>query len=501
MTLGNFEHTYSALGYVVFVLMCVSVCIQHSDAQQLLWQRVFDSGVEDCAEGITTDKWGNIIVVGITIPQEIQPPNREDFLIVKYNPFGDTLWTRHYDLTVVDEAYDVTTDHIGNIIVSGCIVNDSTNADIHIVKYAPDGNILWTRTYSNGENVGEFGYGVAVDSKNSIIITGKAYYNWGDYITIKYDSSGNLLWLRTYDGRWEDYAQDVAVDDSDNVIVTGYSDSGINWDWCTIKYSTDGDTLWVRRYDVSLTDRAFGVTTDSEGNVIVVGEVRYLPGSGGRTGMVVKYTPYGDTLWTKIFTDTLQYAEVGTFVDVTTDDQGNIYLAGVYAIWDSIGMLWTDYYIAKCAPTDDTLWTTQCDVSWDDEASGIALDMWGNVIVTGTSEMVYPYGYDYVTMKLQNILDEVTEHHFVPTGFALYPNYPNPFNASTVISYQLPVCSFVSLKVFDLLGREIETLVAEERYAGIYTSTWNAARFASGVYIARLTAGNYVASQKLLLIK
>jgi hypothetical protein len=86
-------------------------------------------------------------------------------------------------------------------------------------------------------------------------------------------------------------------------------------------------------------------------------------------------------------------------------------------------------------------------------------------------------------------------------AFALYQNYPNPFNPSTVISYQLPVRSFVSLKIYDLLGREVETLVSEGKSAGDYAVKWNAMGFASGVYIARLTAGNYVASQKLLLMK
>lgn len=162
---------------LIFCCIIISLYLllgnQQANAQQLLWHRVFDTGVADYAEGIAIDSQNNIIVVGFTIPQQIQPPNREDFLIIKYNILGDTLWTRRYNLTVADEAYGVATDKFGNIIVTGSVHDDTTNADIHVVKFNPDGNILWTRTYSNGEqDVGEFGCGVAVDSKNNIVVAG-----------------------------------------------------------------------------------------------------------------------------------------------------------------------------------------------------------------------------------------------------------------------------------------------------------------------------------------
>jgi len=492
---------------VFYIIALICLLSGLLTAKDILWQRVFDTGVPDYAEGIATDSQGNIIVVGTTIPQKIQPPNREDFLIVKYTPSGDTLWTRRYDITGADEAYSVATDQLGNIIIVGSIHNDTTNWDMHIVKYDSDGNILWTRTYSNGmEDVGEFAYGVATDSKGNIIVTGRgtSVGHFPNYVTLKYDSSGNFIWMREYDGGWEDIARDVTVDDYDNVIVTGYSDSNINWDWCTIKYSPDGDTLWVRRHDVALTDWAFGVATDREGNVIVAGEThQLLPGTGGSSGMVVKYSPQGDMLWTKIFTDTLQFAEVVTFTDVITDDQGNIYLAGVYAWWIQGGQLWTDYYVAKCTSLGDTVWTKRCSYGGRDEASGIALDKWGNVIVTGST---YPspedsYERDYFTVKLQNVVSSIKEPPLVPYHFDLYPNYPNPFNALTTFRYDVSLDMLIKITVYDLQGRNIGVLVNEYKHPGLYEVVWNAANFSSGLYFARMVEGNYTATQKMLLIK
>jgi hypothetical protein len=77
--------------------------------------------------------------------------------------------------------------------------------------------------------------------------------------------------------------------------------------------------------------------------------------------------------------------------------------------------------------------------------------------------------------------------HMLPREVALAQNYPNPFNPTTAISYQLIAISFVTLKVFDLLGREVATLVDGRMEAGTHTAVWNASGFASGVYFYRLS--------------
>jgi len=89
----------------------------------------------------------------------------------------------------------------------------------------------------------------------------------------------------------------------------------------------------------------------------------------------------------------------------------------------------------------------------------------------------------------------------IPRGFALSQNYPNPFNPSTVIGYQLPAVSHVTLKVYDVLGREAATLVNEKENAGYHTVTFNAGNLPSGLYFYRMQASNYSETKKLLLIK
>jgi hypothetical protein len=80
-------------------------------------------------------------------------------------------------------------------------------------------------------------------------------------------------------------------------------------------------------------------------------------------------------------------------------------------------------------------------------------------------------------------------------------NYPNPFNPSTKIKYSVPQSSNVVIKIFDVLGNEIETLVNEEKSTGTYELTWYATNLPSGVYFYQLNAGSFVETKKMLLLK
>ncbi|MCX6165356.1 MAG: T9SS type A sorting domain-containing protein [Ignavibacteriae bacterium] len=89
----------------------------------------------------------------------------------------------------------------------------------------------------------------------------------------------------------------------------------------------------------------------------------------------------------------------------------------------------------------------------------------------------------------------------IPKSFELFQNYPNPFNPTTNIKYQITNSKLVTLRVYDILGKEIATLVNEKKTAGIYEVTFNGSNFASGVYFYRIQAGDFVQVKKMVLIK
>jgi hypothetical protein len=94
----------------------------------------------------------------------------------------------------------------------------------------------------------------------------------------------------------------------------------------------------------------------------------------------------------------------------------------------------------------------------------------------------------------------MVEVEITPSSFSLSQNYPNPFNPSTMIKYSIPTSEFVTLKVFDVLGTEVATLVNEEKPAGGYEVEFNG-KYSSGVYFYKLQVGSFVETKKMVLMR
>jgi hypothetical protein len=122
---------------------------------------------------------------------------------------------------------------------------------------------------------------------------------------------------------------------------------------------------------------------------------------------------------------------------------------------------------------------------------------------TNTIQIAMFWGWfdmDYISVPT-SIITDVEDNYEIPSSYALHQNYPNPFNPTTIISYELPKQSHVVLKVYDLLGREVSTLVNEENSAGLHKVELNGKQLSSGVYFYRLTANDFVQIKKMLLMK
>ena len=106
----------------------------------------------------------------------------------------------------------------------------------------------------------------------------------------------------------------------------------------------------------------------------------------------------------------------------------------------------------------------------------------------------------YVVGLTEVAVEEEVEGQTVPSDFALLQNYPNPFNPSTKISYSIPKSCFVTLTVYDILGKKIQTLVSEFQNANIYSVNFDASKLSSGIYFYKLQAGDgFVETKKMTL--
>jgi len=190
-------------------------------------------------------------------------------------------WVARFSGTVLGKecgASAMAIDDSGNVIVGGWVTNKVTGIDFATVKYTSDGEFLWAKSY-DGIHREDRIKAIAVDTGNNIYVTG-----WSDggsatgmdYATVKYSPAGTELWARRYDGpgHGEDKPVAIAVNDSLNVYVTGWSSTGgINLDFATIKYTSVGDSAWVRRYDggKDSVDKALGMALRGTNDLYVTG--------------------------------------------------------------------------------------------------------------------------------------------------------------------------------------------------------------------------------------
>jgi hypothetical protein len=108
------------------------------------------------------------------------------------------------------------------------------------------------------------------------------------------------------------------------------------------------------------------------------------------------------------------------------------------------------------------------------------------------------------TLYLENQATGIGEDQgsiFSPNSYDLAQNYPNPFNSSTVIKYSILGEGLVTLKVFNIIGEEVATLVSEVKQAGSYQITFNSAQLPSGIYLYRIQSGSFIDTKKMILLK
>jgi hypothetical protein len=353
------------------------------------WVRRYDGpdSSHDYAVDMAVDGSGNVYVIGSSHGGS---GTLDDCATIKYDPDGIELWVERYNgpASLRDRATAITLDSFGNVYVTGYSFQDfTTGYDYVTMKYDPEGNQLWVRTYDGPANSQDYAYAIGVDDSDHVYVTGASPggITGDDYATIKYDSEGNQLWVRRYDGPagGSDRAIDMIIDGSGNVYVTGFSyGDTTNDDYATIKYDSEGNQLWVKRYDGAAgdRDRTSSMCSDASGHIYVTGASHDSEGYDDYA--TVKYDPDGIELWVRRYNGTANQDDSAS--DVAVDASGNVFVVGT-----SYGMGTSDdWATVTYSPEGTEVWVERYDGpnSTEDEASAIAVDDSGYVYVTGIGD-------------------------------------------------------------------------------------------------------------------
>jgi uncharacterized delta-60 repeat protein len=483
--------------------------IKYNAGGDTAWVRYYNGtgNSSDVAKAITVDAAGNAYVTGSS--RSGSASGTEDYFTIKYNAAGDTVWTRRYNGpgNKGDQATAIGIDDSSNVYVTGGSDGGASAQDIFTIKYNTDGVVQWTQRQMGSATFGfsDYGLAMAVTGSGNVHVAGYTddVSQFWDFATIKYDRSGTFLWKGTYQGpvtNVSEQANAVAVDATGNVYVTGVSAADASNDLediVTVKYNASGVQQWINRYSASTFDL---------GNVIAVGSLGgvYVGGASLGSMTTIKYKSNGDTAWVRRYSGTGQ----SQVYAIAVDGSDNVYVAGQSA--GASGDY--DFVAIKYDPAGDTVWTKKYNgpAKSGDEAHAIQVDASGNVYVSGNSTGIGTNGDFYTVKYSQSTTGVESRSNELPSNFHLFQNYPNPFNPTTTITFSLSPNPSptgrgegvrVTLKVYDVLGREVATLLNEERKAGMHSVRLDASQLSTGVYIYTLRAGSFVASKKLLLMK
>ena len=423
--------------------------------------------------------------------------SNSNYFLVKTDADGDTLWTRIYGGQLDAVATDIMQTADNGYAIAGHAMGK-----MYLVKTDSLGTELWTRSYGveflvNAESITSTPEGGFILAGWTSLRPPNPYH---DYYIVKTDSSGNAIWSRQYGGRYNDYAYSIdrCPAPDGGYVIAGASTSNphynndLDWDIFVIRITEDGDTAWTRYYGTyGIAEESFSVVCAPNYRFVVAGN---LLNTHNAVATLLCLGRNGDSLWTASWPppdwpNPRRYAR-----SVALTPEGDFivcgYLDNEYRV--------NNGFVAKVDQNGQQFWSMILNNQSYFYSVQAVND--GGIILAGRLGFADTSDYYLVKLAPDNTGFE-NERPDIPSTITLSQNYPNPFNAQTAIGYSLFKVPDVSIDIFDITGRKIESLIHSKQQPGENEVVWNAGGKASGVYFYRLKAGEITQTRSCILLK
>ena len=499
-------------------------------------QKVYD--FYDVNYYLGTDNSGNIYTIC-----PISASNYyNNILITKFNSIGQELWYRiynsQYNWADVPVGSSVTSN--GDVIVAGNIQTDSVNHNkIAILKYDSSGQLNWERNIGNQN--GNYYVGAYTSD-----VTGNAYLEYRNYIdnklsatTVKYDTAGNVKWSIDYIGaQYNTIAKDIKTDLYGNIYLGGYESFGTNTYFLTIRYiqswSLPSSITGCVKFQNNNLNVSSGIVKAlkidrTSGNLICIDSATILANgnyilnnitqdtiyivafpSSAVNDFVPAFYPSG-IYWQaaqKIYTST-NLSNINIIVPPLINAAGNSSVSGKVMVAGDVNSINIKDAILYAKSGNNFIKFDASDYlgiyHLNSIANGSVKIIVNRIGYSGDSLIInIPQNgnLDSVNFYLNRVYVKINKiSSEIPDKYSLYQNYPNPFNPSTIIRYSINKNTNVKLIIYDILGKEITTLVDEKQNIGTYEIKFNMKNLSSGIYFYRLVTNDFEQTKRMMLLK
>jgi uncharacterized delta-60 repeat protein len=361
------------------------------------WNSTWDQFNVEYGQGMTIDEnTDELYTVGYN-----GTPNN-DIIIIKYSNSGNQIWNITWDGGANEFGYDIALDSQKNIYIAGGNGTTFPNYDSLLLKFDSTGTLVWNRTYDGGSY--DSSWALYIDSNDQIFLISESILASYDTVLFKYNTSGDLQWSSVISGVGYQTCRDIALDSNGNIYLAGLNGSSPSYNYLVVKLDNAGNHVWNRTWGGVGNDQGFAVGVDSFDNVYITGFSNSY-GSTTKDITLIKYDTNGNKLWNRTWGSI--FSDEGRSIGF--DSTGYVYVGG-YELFANISIL-------KYNSEGTLVWNK----TWNKSSSH---EHWCHDLIIDSNDKIYFTGhtrlgsfYDIITVKLS--IES-------PGGFYLWSNADFP---------------------------------------------------------------------------